>query len=103
MLTKQTAELVVRTMVIPGVEPNIMLDIIVFEDVVKKLPLLGPSIATRAIKSRQLRKSKQCLQCLFTIGVDEFDTGSKEGLMIGSGPDIGRKVDLRGRRLELFS
>lgn len=103
MLTEQTVELVVRTVVVPGVESNIMLDIIVFEDVVKKLPLLGPSMATRAIKSRQLRKSKQCLQYLFAIGVDEFDTGSKEGLMIGSGLDIGRKVDLRGRRLELFS
>lgn len=52
MLTEQTVELVVRTVVVPGVEPNIMLDIIVFEDVVKKLLLLGPSIATRAIKSR---------------------------------------------------
>lgn len=52
MLTKQTVELIVRTVVVPGIEPNIMLDIIVFEDVVKKLPLLGPSMATRAIKSR---------------------------------------------------
>jgi hypothetical protein len=54
IFAEQAAEFVVRTMIVTGVETNLVPNIVILEDVMKKLPLLGSTMAARAIKSWQL-------------------------------------------------
>ena len=52
ILAEQAAEFVVRTVIITGIETDFVPNIVIFQDMMKKLPLFRSSMAARAIKTR---------------------------------------------------